>query len=48
MAYRLAERLDVLVHFHIAETAHEVQEFRRQHGQDLVPRSTRRASWGRA
>jgi 5-methylthioadenosine/S-adenosylhomocysteine deaminase len=37
MAYRLAERLDVLVHFHIAETAHEVQEFRRQHGQDLVP-----------
>ena len=37
MAYRLAERLDVLVHFHLAETAHEVQEFRRQHGQDLVP-----------
>jgi 5-methylthioadenosine/S-adenosylhomocysteine deaminase len=37
LAYRLAERLDVLVHFHIAETAHEVQEFRRQHGQDLVP-----------
>ena len=37
MAYRLAERLDVLVHFHLAETAHEISEFRRQHGQDLVP-----------
>ena len=36
MAYRLAERLDVLVHFHLAETEHELREFRKRHGQGLV------------
>jgi 5-methylthioadenosine/S-adenosylhomocysteine deaminase len=34
-AYRLAEREDVLVHFHLAETARELSEFRDKHGRDL-------------
>jgi 5-methylthioadenosine/S-adenosylhomocysteine deaminase len=35
-AYRLAEQHDTIVHFHLAETQNEMQEFQRRHGRPLV------------
>jgi 5-methylthioadenosine/S-adenosylhomocysteine deaminase len=35
-AYRLAEREDLLVHFHLAETAHEMSDFESTHGRPLL------------
>ena len=35
-AYRLAEQKDLIVHFHLAETEHEMQEFRARHGRGLL------------
>jgi 5-methylthioadenosine/S-adenosylhomocysteine deaminase len=35
-AYRIAERLDTIVHFHLAETEREMRDFRERHGQGLI------------
>jgi 5-methylthioadenosine/S-adenosylhomocysteine deaminase len=35
-ASKVAEQKDVVLHFHLAETEHEIREFRQQHGRGLV------------